>query len=397
MTITPTDPSATAPAAIDPAGTGAPAAAGDFLAAILQAMAPTTGPTAPAAPGVADPGADETRAEDASADMTTPGVPAAVPPADAAALGLVLPPGLADQLAAAIPKPAGTAAASPADPGRSPGTDAVAAAAPGHANVAGGTPVAPTGTGRDIRMSGDAVVRHSPAGPGAAVPTAPAPADPSGVDPVRATGPTTATAPDTSQPVGPAPQPVAPQPAVPQPVTPTPITTTDATDAGNTTVQHVTRQVFPEVTSLVTRGDGTHRITLTLAPEALGEVRVVMTVRDGSVHVRLAGGPEAQLALRDGSHELTRLLEVAGASDSRIVVRDLPAAAPSASANGFATDLGTGGQRPQDQHAGTRAHQPATDGTHDGTRHRRVADGATEPRTNEPVTRTRTAGVDVTM
>jgi len=173
--------------------------------------------------------------------------------------------------------------------------------------------------------------------------------------------------------------------------------------------QPVTRQVFPEVTSLATKGDGTHRITLTLKPEALGEVRVVMTVRDGAVHVRLAAGHEAQQALREGSPELTRLLAVAGASESRITVRDLPAV-PAASVD-TSPDLGADqrpqdqrpqdqrpqDQRPQDQHAGTRAHDPATDGTHDGTRHRRGATGANPPQSNEPVTHTRAAGVDVTM
>jgi hypothetical protein len=165
----------------------------------------------------------------------------------------------------------------------------------------------------------------------------------------------------------------------------------------------VTGQVFPEVTSLVNRGDGTHRITMTLQPEALGEVRVVMTVRDGAVHVRLTAGHEAHLALLDGSSELTRLLERVGAVDTRIVVRDLGATA--APTPGIGTGLGagagsgtwTGDSRPHDQHAGTHAGHFATDGTHHGNRPGRDAAGANPPRSNEPVTRTRTAGVDVTM
>ncbi|HEX7717673.1 MAG TPA: flagellar hook-length control protein FliK, partial [Marmoricola sp.] len=158
---------------------------------------------------------------------------------------------------------------------------------------------------------------------------------------------------------------------------------------------HVARQVFPEVTSLMTRGDGTHRITLTLKPEALGEVRVVMTVRDGAVHVRLAAGHEAQQSLLQGSHELGRLLEAAGATETRVVVRDLGSANATAAA-GPDLSQGLGDPRPQDQHAGTRAQHPATDGTND-TRATRGTTGANPPRSVEPVTHSRTAGVDVTM
>jgi hypothetical protein len=167
-----------------------------------------------------------------------------------------------------------------------------------------------------------------------------------------------------------------------------------------TAPEQVTRQVFPEVTSLVSRGNGTHRITLTLNPEALGEVRVVMTVRDGAVVVRLAAGQDAQQALADGSPELTRLLELAGASETRIVVRDLGAGSSTGSGTGAGSGPETGPDtgRPHDQHAGTRAHHPATDGTNDGTtRTFRSTTGAHPSQSIEPVTDTRTAGVDVTM
>lgn len=83
-------------------------------------------------------------------------------------------------------------------------------------------------------------------------------------------------------------------------------------------------QVFPEVVRLMTRGDGTQRLTLRLSPENLGEVRIVVTVRDGGVDVRLAAGAEAQDALRHGSADLRRLLESAGATSTQILVRDLP-------------------------------------------------------------------------
>jgi flagellar hook-length control protein FliK len=89
----------------------------------------------------------------------------------------------------------------------------------------------------------------------------------------------------------------------------------------------VVQQVFPEVTRVVsTAGNGTHRITLTLQPEQLGEVRVTLVVKDGSVHVRLAGsegGDHAAVhrALASGAPELQRLLERSG-TEARISVRD---------------------------------------------------------------------------
>ena len=163
----------------------------------------------------------------------------------------------------------------------------------------------------------------------------------------------------------------------------------------------VTRQVFPEVTQLVTAGNGTHRVRLQLEPEALGEVRVFLTVRNGEVHVRLSGSEEAQRALREGAPELRRLLELAGASDTRIVVRDLSSgSAPGNGSNATLTGqwsdgsgrgdsgVGHGDDRSQHQHAGTRGGSSAKEGTNDGAGpHRPV----------QPATRTRTTGVDVTM
>jgi flagellar hook-length control protein FliK len=365
------------------AGVDDAAAGGDFLAAMLEAP----GPSSDVAPDASD------------------------APADASALALV-----------AIPLPVAGLVAPP-DGGAVPGTGP--ALAQGHANVAEATAVTPTGPAGDIRMSAyeagspatatpatgepSTVATASPESPAARTTDVSASGAPHGVaesaesrtvlpaaDQDAAaqsydTAPAHAPA-DTDEPpaasgtqsTGLSSTPVA-GPAVPAASSPH-----DATPA-----QHVTRQVIPEVTSLMSRGDGTRRITLALKPEALGEVRVVMTVRDGSVHVRLAAGQEAQRALLEGSPELTRLLDAAGVGDTRVTVRDLSTGAPAAS--GTAADLGAGGNAAQDQHAGTRAQHPATDGTHDGTRHRRAAAGANPPRSNEPVTRTRTAGVDVTM
>jgi flagellar hook-length control protein FliK len=85
----------------------------------------------------------------------------------------------------------------------------------------------------------------------------------------------------------------------------------------------VTGQVFPEVTRLVARGDGTHRLTLRLHPADLGEVKVILTVKDNTVDVTLSAGPAAREALREGSPQLRALLELAGATTGQLVVRDL--------------------------------------------------------------------------
>jgi hypothetical protein len=156
--------------------------------------------------------------------------------------------------------------------------------------------------------------------------------------------------------------------------------------------------VVPEVTRLVSRGDGTHRVTLTLRPEALGEVRVTLTLRDGEVHVRLAAGEEAQRALVEGAPELRRVLELAGATETRVVVRDLgqpaatsPGAAPGTGEQGPrdgdpTTTAGDGRGDTDDHPARTRGGSTATDG---------LTDGAAPPRP-EPARLART-GVDLTM
>jgi len=91
---------------------------------------------------------------------------------------------------------------------------------------------------------------------------------------------------------------------------------------GSSAATSVTGQVLPEVARLVTRGDGTQRVTVKLAPEALGEVRIVLTVRRGEVHVRMSGSEAAQAALLQGQSDLHRLLAGAGASTSSVQVGD---------------------------------------------------------------------------
>lgn len=96
---------------------------------------------------------------------------------------------------------------------------------------------------------------------------------------------------------------------------------TVTTTSGDSTTTVVTRQVFPEVTKLAT-APGSHRITIVLNPEHLGEVRVSMVVRDGSVRVTLdAGDQRVQQALSSNTPELQRLLERTGATDTRISVQ----------------------------------------------------------------------------
>jgi hypothetical protein len=192
----------------------------------------------------------------------------------------------------------------------------------------------------------------------------------------------------------------------------TPVTAPQASTPANTpTVSSTTPtanpspllQVADKITSLVSQ-NGTHRISLTLNPDNLGEVRVVMAVRDGMVHVRLAAGHEARAALLDGSGELNRMLTQAGAIESHVVVRELPGSAVTAThaaADSQLPDLGAGSaqpdaRQPQDQHARTRADQPATDGTDTDSR-RASAASTTALRSTESVTSIRGTGLDVTM
>lgn len=171
----------------------------------------------------------------------------------------------------------------------------------------------------------------------------------------------------------------------------------------------VAAQLFTALTELVQRGDGSHRITLELAPAALGEVRVVLTVRAGVVHVQLAAGEVARRALREGSPELTRMLEQIGATETRVVLRELPPALAANTAGRpdqgdpgphSGTHPGTphSGDRQsgdhQSSHAGTRAPTLARDGPH---QHQPRSRGASLPEPNHPVTWPRLAGVDVTI
>jgi hypothetical protein len=121
----------------------------------------------------------------------------------------------------------------------------------------------------------------------------------------------------------------------------------------------VTGQVLPEIARLVTRGDGTQRVTVKLAPEALGEVRIVLTVRRGEVHVRMTGSEAAQQALLQGQSDLHRLLAGAGATTSSVQVGDQAATLGTGPDGGRGDEARRDGSTPD----GTRGSsgQPGTD------------------------------------
>jgi flagellar hook-length control protein FliK len=164
----------------------------------------------------------------------------------------------------------------------------------------------------------------------------------------------------------------------------------------------VTRQVFPEVVRVAQTG-GTQRVTVRLQPEALGEVRVVLTTHRGQLRVSLAADGDAHRALVEGTPELRRLLEAVGGTDARIVVRDLPGSTQTGTQTGNPTPArqdglgdpsgssagGTGSGPPgEDRSAPTNGRTTATDGTPDAT---------SPSRRTESVTGGRTVGLDVTM
>lgn len=170
------------------------------------------------------------------------------------------------------------------------------------------------------------------------------------------------------------------------------VTTGNSTvGSGNSAVaKAVVQQVFPEVTRVVSTvgtpggpGNGTHRITLTLQPEQLGEVRVTLVVRDGTVHVRLAGaegveGAAVQRVLAGEAPELQRILERTGA-EARVTVRDpFAPLLPPAPANSASVSTGT--QTGPDAHArsDTQARQERQEGQ--GTREQ----PHDQPRRQEP-------------
>ncbi len=407
MNVTPL---AAGPVPTAPAGTNGAAAPGDFLAVLAEALGDGQDPAADAGSGLA---------------LPTPGATVEVPadPCPPAATdeakdvtGAAATADLAAQLIATGDVPAVPATpATPATPA-APATPATPAtpAAPRHRQAADvpavhgpATPATPatgsapgSGQGAAHRSETGAEHRRADQAPDQAPGRMPTETAPTAAPTSQQT---------TSQQATPAPSATGPAPVlapVQAPIAAAPLAAATAATATTPSAQldQVTAQVFPEVTGLVSRGPGTHRITLTLQPEQLGEVRVVMTMRQGSVHVRLAAGHDAQISLAAGSAELTRLLEQAGITETRIVVRELPSSLAQGATQTSLTlptnanpdaQLGAGGERNQDQHAGTRADHLATDGA-DHPRHHRSPVVA-EVRPIQTVPGTRAAGVDLTM
>ncbi len=207
--------------------------------------------------------------------------------------------------------------------------------------------------------------------------------------------------------------------AAPQPVT-SPTATTDqaqpttavaqvsATSAttapgtGPAPTDRVSVQVIPEITRLVTTGDGVHRLTLHLNPRALGDVRVVLTLRDGVANVRIAAGDAARVELLRSSPELQRMLEQAGVHTARVDVRDLAGAASgttNAAAPSPAGEAGSSGttafelgeQRNQNQH------HPGMGGGHFARDGADTTTGTARSRPGQPFNRAPATGVDLTM
>jgi hypothetical protein len=430
MTIAPLTPAA-APVPTTGAAAGSNTA-GDFLAEMLQALA---GPVAESTPGVAP----AKVIEEAAATPATPATPAKAPhppvepvetpePADETPPDAIDPASL-PQVTATVPQAAvtpvvvDTAKASPRFDKLNERVDESAGTAPRAGRPDHGSPV----------VDGTPVVDGA-TNPGKHLGTVANPGLHLGVDhvghpvnPKHAAPPSSTEEPPAETP------PVAPrlvklddrEAAVPASVVSTPATTTlppatataapvtatlPATTPTVTAPAAISDQVFGEITGLTSRGNGTHRITMKLQPEALGEVRVVLTVRDGAVHVRLAAGQEARAALLDGSPELRQLLEHAGATETRIVVRELPASAvaaapapasqpaqqtPTTDTTSTPVNAGLTGDRSPDRHAGTRADHLATDGD-DTTRGHRTG-GRRDVTPIRSVTDSRTTAVDLTM
>jgi flagellar hook-length control protein FliK len=236
-------------------------------------------------------------------------------------------PGGGQQAASAVPVPGADATAS------LPG--AVAVTAPntgasdaGQAQVAAGGPVgtaSPTGN-------------QPQNGVGSSVSEAPQPALPSSVPVETAAAPLTAEATSGAIEGAPAQQPATPTasaapaapasvpapPAIAQPglapagmippaLSSSALAASAATPAAAPTPPSLPQQLVPRIASVRALGDGVHRLTLRVEPEAIGAVRVVAEVRGDAVRLELFGGTEAaREALRAALPDLRRDLAGTG-------------------------------------------------------------------------------------
>ncbi len=385
-------------------GATAPPAAG-FGAMLAAALVPgaATAPTLAAVPGLPADAVEETPAEGDEAVVTddeageeqedatlldafllttavagTTGAPVAVVPAQAPAVALVgLTEAAAQQVAGAVesaPDVVGGPVAVPAD-GEQPVASAPLASVP--TDTAGATApqtdatVAPAATapaeGRPTESTAPVLDPAAEPVPDEAVASAER-AAPRAAEPVAAPALTRVEAAPSATPVAAA-APVAPAAGVAPsaPVTPA----------------AVVQQIAPHVTSLAESGPGVHRLSLTLDPAELGEVRVVLVQRHEEMHVVLSGSDTARAALQQGSPELRRLLDAVGLPDARVTIADPgTGSGPSPEQRGGQTGDGAREDAPQRGFTGTGA-SPAP------------ASAPTTVRT--PVAATGRSGVDLTI
>jgi flagellar hook-length control protein FliK len=282
--------------------------------------APGTPPSGDAAPG--DGSTDADVSPKGPEDASVAAVAGTAPVVDAAVVGLLALVPAPTPVPVPVPTPVKDAHTDDvAVPGPTKGTPPLAlATAPAAAATVAPAPAAAT-----VAPAPAPTVAPTPAStvPDAAAKdersdaTTPAPTRPPATDAQPA--PTTVPTPAPQVPVA---APVAAPVATPAPVAAPTLTTPTAAPHA------VSQQVIPEVTRLFSNGEGVHRVTLELNPRALGEVRVVLTVRNGDVHVRLAAGSEAREALAHSAGDLTRALEHIGVKDHRLTLAELPGVTP---------------------------------------------------------------------
>lgn len=179
------------------------------------------------------------------------------------------------------------------------------------------------------------------------------------------------------------------------------------TQADGSAAEQVARVLDSQVARIAHRGDGTHRLSLTLYPAALGEVQVTLTVRDGAVSVTLAAGAQAQAALVADSAELHRLLARATSGPTEITVQNLSGTAASGhsdsdstSSSGSTADDSAQARAQTEPETSDHHHARTRGGTPHSTELARDGDAREHPAPGAPTIRPGTrppTGVDVTM
>jgi hypothetical protein len=374
------------PQATTPAGKHAGTPDGDVPAVQSPTTAPADLPGLPARVG--------TDSEDAGTDTDPLESTGATDPGSA---GLTMAAALA-ALVTTAPEPVVAVAAT--TPAVDRGTD-ISAAAPGRHPATPGTPsaVPPAAisaeAGDTTSADGQDAAGGSETGKTAAVVAASARAE----------------SPATTNPIS---NPTSASVSTTMPAATAPVSTATAT--APTDPHRVIDQVFSQITQVAGHAtQAAQRVTVKLNPDNLGEVRIVLTHRQGELHVSLAAGEQARSTLTDGSAELHRLLQTAGHSDSRIVVRDLasPIGAPSTASStavaptaqtaqsgltgdttGWSGNTGSGATWSGEERSGQRPAHPQSSGSTTATDGTQVA---TDPSRRTESAGHRTTGLDLSM